>query len=139
MGFPALELDADSGVNLRPLIGLQVWLFGTEQHSEWVRAMGPRVMQASPEGLYIHWRDLPDDKDGEIVLRPPGRGPFDLYDMVRLTRGLNPEDEEVIERESQKLSSLLQRIARWDKPAEPKQAPPAPQAAPAAAKPWWEE
>jgi len=142
MGFLGLEMDATTEAPLRPLIGMQVWLYGSKKASDWIIAMAPRVAEVSPEGLYVQWIGMPHDEPSQIIVpnkyAKPGAS-FDLYDIVRLTGGLDPDDEERAERIGSRLSSLLRALAEpQEQPIKPvaKADPPK---APAAAKPWWDQ
>jgi hypothetical protein len=135
MGFIGIELGMDTAANLRPLIGLQVWLFGSQKNSEWVLAMAPRVVAINPEGLYVHWLDQHPDEPGMMVI-PNGHGSmaavrsvakFCLYDLVRLNGVPDPSDEEIVQRASKRFSTCIERLAERSAPPPPKQ------------KPWWED
>jgi len=69
MGYVGTEVPADTKVQFRPLLGLQVWLHARARDNEWVQTIAQRVTEADPEGLYIHWADLPWNRRGSVVIR----------------------------------------------------------------------
>lgn len=125
MGFPSIELDHTTAARMRPLVGLQVWLYAAARDSAWAQAMAPRVVEVNPEGLYLHWAGMKHGEDGSFIIKNPvfGKWPFGLdpYDLVRLDPPTDP----------------LRQFDYLDKLAE--MTAPVKQAPPPAAKPWWED
>lgn len=110
---------------MRPLVGLQVWLHASARDSAWAQVMAPRVVEVSPEGLYLHWADMKHGEDGSKIIRNPvfAGWPFGLdpYDLVRLAPPTDPLRQ----------FDYLDKLAEMSVPAKP--------APPAAEKPWWED
>ncbi len=115
----------DLGISMRPLIGLQVWLYCRERGNAWVQAVAPRVVEAGPEGLYVNWAELKEQDAADVIIRNPAFSAWpdwlDPYEMVRLTP----------------VPDALAQFNRLEKMAA--EMPATPKAAEPVEKPWWED
>lgn len=71
MGFFAVEVPLGSALELRGVLGLPVWLYGSTKGSEWIVDMAMQVMACRPLSLYVQYRGAPRGELPQTVLRHP--------------------------------------------------------------------
>ncbi len=158
LGFFAMEAPLEVSDYVKPLSGLQVWLYAAAQGNDWTRIFGPAVMAVEPEGLYVLWRGMTKTDEAQVVVRNRhldaasrclhavlfARYQFDLYAGLRLERVSKDIEAGAAQRNIEWLNTELQgQVVPKPLPrrARPKLAAPKP--TPAAApvvdnRPWWE-